>query len=76
MVALALKGSDTYDKLAVGSDDKVSEDSSVGETGDPAMKPGETRTITLDMPAGSYALVCNIAKHYAMGMRAAFTATP
>ena len=28
-----------------------------------------------DMAAGAYVLVCNIAKHYAMGMRAPFTVT-
>lgn len=69
---VALKTDTAFDQLTV-TDDKVSEDTSVGETGDPALKPGETRTITLDMAAGKYALVCNIAKHYAKGMRAAFT---
>jgi uncharacterized cupredoxin-like copper-binding protein len=69
---VALKTDSAVDKLAVGSDDKVSESASVGETGDPALKPGETRTITLDMSSGSYVLVCNIAKHYGLGMRAAF----
>ena len=54
--------------------DKVSEDGSVGETGDPNVKPGQTRTFTVkNMVAGNYVLVCNIAKHYGMGMRAAFT---
>lgn len=54
--------------------DKVDEGTSVGETGDPNVKPGETRTFTVkDMAAGKYVLVCNIAKHYTMGMRAAFT---
>ena len=56
--------------------DKVDEATSVGETGDPNVKPGETRTFTLkDLAAGKYVLVCNIAKHYGMGMRAAFTVT-
>jgi len=54
--------------------DKVSEDASVGETGDPNLKPGDTRTFTIkNMVAGNYVLVCNLAKHYGMGMRAAFT---
>jgi uncharacterized cupredoxin-like copper-binding protein len=53
--------------------DKVDESTSVGETGDPNLKPGETRTFTIkDMTAGNYVLVCNVAKHYQMGMRAAF----
>jgi len=54
--------------------DKVSEDGSVGETGDPNVKPGETRTFTVkDMKAGKYVLLCNIAKHYGLQMRIAFT---
>jgi uncharacterized cupredoxin-like copper-binding protein len=56
--------------------DKVSEDQNVGETGDPDVKPGVVRTFTIkDMKPGAYALVCNIAKHYGLGMRAAFTVT-
>jgi uncharacterized cupredoxin-like copper-binding protein len=54
--------------------DKVDEAGNVGETGEPDVKPGTTRTFTIkDMAAGKYVLVCNIAKHYGMGMRAAFT---
>lgn len=53
---------------------KVDEASSVGETGDPNLKPGESRTFTVKgMTAGHYVLVCNIADHYRLGMRAAFT---
>jgi uncharacterized cupredoxin-like copper-binding protein len=55
---------------------KVSETDNIGETGDPNLKPGVTRTFTIkNMTAGSYALVCNIARHYQEGMRAAFTVT-
>lgn len=71
---VALKTDTAVDKLEVDSEGKVSEDASVGETGDPELKPGESRTVTLDMAAGSYVLVCNVAKHYGLGMRAAFTA--
>ena len=54
--------------------DKVSEDTNIGETGDPNLKPGDTRTFTIKhMTAGQYAIVCNIAQHYGKGMRAAFT---
>jgi uncharacterized cupredoxin-like copper-binding protein len=57
--------------------DKVGEDANVGETGDPNLKPGDTRTFTIkDMVAGKYALVCNIAKHYGLAMRAPFVVTP
>jgi uncharacterized cupredoxin-like copper-binding protein len=57
--------------------DKVDEGTSVGETGDPNLQPGETRTFTIkDMAPGKYVLVCNLAGHYQMGMRAPFTVTP
>jgi uncharacterized cupredoxin-like copper-binding protein len=61
-------------KVASGGD-KVSEANNVGETGDPNLKPGESRTFTSDvaLTAGNYALVCNIAKHYGLGMRAPLT---
>ncbi len=52
---------------------KVDEANNVGETGDPNLKPGETRTFTLNLAAGHYVLVCNLAGHYQMGMRAPFT---
>ena len=56
--------------------DKVDETTNVGETGEPDLKPGETRTFIIkNLPAGHYALVCNLAKHYGLGMRAAFTVT-
>jgi uncharacterized cupredoxin-like copper-binding protein len=55
---------------------KVSETHNIGETGDPDLKPGTTRTFTIkNMKAGAYVLVCNIAQHYGLGMRAAFTVT-
>jgi uncharacterized cupredoxin-like copper-binding protein len=37
--------------------------------------PGKTKSKTLTLKKGHYALVCNIAKHYALGMRAPFTVT-
>ena len=52
---------------------KVSETKSVGEVGN--VPKGKTRTKTLTLKKGNYVLVCNIAKHYEMGMRVAFTAT-
>lgn len=54
---------------------KVDEADNVGETGDPNLKAGETRTFTVNLAAGKYVLVCNLAGHYQMGMRAAFTVT-
>jgi uncharacterized cupredoxin-like copper-binding protein len=53
---------------------KVSEDHNVGETGDPDLEPGGTRTFTIKhMVAGKYVIVCNLAGHYTAGMRAALT---
>ena len=84
---VVLQTSTAFDKLPVDNagdppapvasgGDKVSEDKNVGETGDPDVKPAGTRTFTIkNMKAGSYALVCNIAKHSGLGMRAAFTVT-
>jgi len=54
--------------------DKIDEADNVGETGDPNLKAGDSRTFTITgLAAGNYVLVCNIAKHYGLGMRAAFT---
>lgn len=84
---IVLKTSVAYDKIpvtdagdppapAASGADKVSEENNVGETGDPNLKPGVTRTFTIkNMTAGQYALVCNIADHYSKGMRAPFTIT-
>jgi uncharacterized cupredoxin-like copper-binding protein len=49
---------------------KVSEAAKAGETGD--VDAGKTKSVTLKLSKGSYALVCNIAQHYGLGMRAAF----
>jgi uncharacterized cupredoxin-like copper-binding protein len=84
-VVLKLQPGETWDKLPVdyagdppakvaSGGDKVSEQYNVGETGDPNLKPGDTRTFTIkNMTAGSYAVVCNLAKHYQMGMRSPLT---
>ncbi len=80
--AVVLKTNVPFDKLPItyGGDppapvktggDKVSEDANIGETGDPNLKPGDTRTFTIkNMTAGDYVIVCNIAGHYGKGMRA------
>ena len=48
----------------------------VGETGDPAMKPGTQKMLTIDMATGHYAIVCNLSGHYAAGMHQDFWVTP
>lgn len=53
---------------------KILEDNNVGETGEPDVEKGDTRTFTIkDMKPGHYVLVCNLAAHYQMGLRAEFT---
>jgi uncharacterized cupredoxin-like copper-binding protein len=37
-----------------------------------AFAPGTTKTITLNLPAGKYILLCNLPAHYQAGQRAAF----
>lgn len=84
---IVLKTDVAYDKLPVvdagdpparvtTGANKVDETANVGETGDPNVKPGDTRSFTIkNMAVGSYALVCNIALHYGKGMRAPFRVT-
>ncbi len=60
-----------------GEANRINEDAkgvtNVGETGD--MEPGTTQALTIDLASGHYALVCNLAGHYAMGMHQDFWAT-
>jgi uncharacterized cupredoxin-like copper-binding protein len=35
-----------------------------------SLAPGETRTLTADVPPGHYVAVCNLPRHYKLGMRA------
>jgi uncharacterized cupredoxin-like copper-binding protein len=73
MVVLKLKAGTTYDQLKVDSKNRVSEATTVGEVGN--VPKGKTKSVTLKLKKGNYVLVCNIAKHYGLGMRAAFTVT-
>ena len=63
-----------------GEDNRFDEDAkgltNVGETGDPAMAPGTSLMLTIDLSAGHYAVVCNLAGHYAMGMHQDAWITP
>jgi uncharacterized cupredoxin-like copper-binding protein len=67
-------GGDPPAPVATGAN-KVDEANNVAETGDPNLKPGDTRTFSAKLAAGHYVLVCNLAGHYQMGMRAPFTVT-
>ena len=79
---LVLKTPTAYDKLPItdagdppqhvtSGANKVDEGTLVDETGDIAK--GETKSVTMDLESGAYVLVCNIAQHYGLGMRAPFT---
>jgi uncharacterized cupredoxin-like copper-binding protein len=68
---VVLKTDTPADQLEVNAEDKVSEDDSVGEVSE--TPEGESGSVTLDLEAGNYVLVCNIAKHYSQGMYTAFT---
>ena len=59
--------------LTINSDGEVSESTTAGEIGD--IPVGKTASVTLDLKAGQYELVCNIKDHYKMGMHTAFTVT-
>ncbi len=83
--AVVLKTNVPYDRLPVTyagdppapvkvGGNKVSEDANIGETGDPDLEPGKSRSFTIkNMTAGNYVIVCNLAGHYTHGMRAPFT---
>jgi uncharacterized cupredoxin-like copper-binding protein len=49
---------------------KMSEDGSLGETGD--VNVGETKAFSLDLQPGNYVLICNETGHYLLGMHIAF----
>ena len=39
------------------------------------VKAGKSKTITIDLPAGRYVFICNLAGHYTEGMHAVVTAS-
>ena len=55
--------------LAKGA--RADESGNQGETGD--LKPGESKSISLKLKPGHYALICNIPGHYRSGMHTDFT---
>jgi uncharacterized cupredoxin-like copper-binding protein len=50
---------------------RADESGNVGETGD--VKPGQSKSLTLNLPAGHYVLVCNLPGHYLAGQHADLT---
>jgi uncharacterized cupredoxin-like copper-binding protein len=73
-IVLKLKGKTNSDTMVVNpKTHEVSEATNVGEVGN--VPKGKTKSKTLTLKKGNYALVCNIAHHYELGMRAGFTVT-
>jgi uncharacterized cupredoxin-like copper-binding protein len=52
-------------------DGRADESGNVGETGD--LKPGLTKSVSLKLAAGHYALICNLPGHYLAGQHTDFT---
>jgi uncharacterized cupredoxin-like copper-binding protein len=50
---------------------RADEAGNVGETGD--LKPGLTKSVSLKLAAGHYALICNLPGHYLAGQHTDFT---
>ena len=50
---------------------EADESGNVGEIGD--LQPGQTKTLPLNLKAGHYALICNLAGHYKAGQHADLT---
>jgi uncharacterized cupredoxin-like copper-binding protein len=50
---------------------RADEAGNVGETGD--LSPGRSKRVTLNLPPGHYALVCNLPGHYLAGQHADLT---
>lgn len=64
------------DSLPLNSDGDVDEDQIdvVDEVED--LEPGNSEDLTVNLPAGHYALICNLPEHYGQGMHADFTVNP
>ena len=50
---------------------EADEAGNVGEIGN--LQPGQTKTLSLNLKAGHYALICNLPGHYKLGQHADFT---
>jgi uncharacterized cupredoxin-like copper-binding protein len=55
----------------LGRKSEVSEKDSVGEV--PTVAGGASRSVTLDLEPGNYALICNLPGHYVQGMNTSLT---
>jgi uncharacterized cupredoxin-like copper-binding protein len=69
---LIIRSDEAPDALPVDSGQVPEDDIDVVDEIEP-FSAGATEEITVDLPAGNYLLICNIAGHYEAGMRTAFT---
>jgi uncharacterized cupredoxin-like copper-binding protein len=77
LVVLPLRAGSTPGSRAVGTDQRISEASSVGEASrscddgeGEGIHPGSRGWVTLHLTPGRYELVCNLPNHYGNGMYA------
>jgi uncharacterized cupredoxin-like copper-binding protein len=64
------------DKLPIDSSEGVASEETPGVTAIDEIEDiavGASPTLTVDLPAGHYVVICNLPAHYAAGMRADFT---
>jgi uncharacterized cupredoxin-like copper-binding protein len=60
-----------FDKLPTTGDAKAREDGLVKQV--KSIGVGKVSVVSADLAAGSYVVICNVAGHYLLGMRAALT---
>ncbi len=60
-----------FDQLPTTADAKAKEDGLVKQV--KSLPVGKVSVVTADLAAGKYVIICNIAGHYQLGMRAALT---
>jgi uncharacterized cupredoxin-like copper-binding protein len=60
-----------FDQLPTTGDAKAKEDGLVKQV--KSLPVGKVSVVTADLAAGKYVIICNIAGHYQLGMRAALT---
>ena len=64
---MELSGTEYVDVYAA----KAKEDGKVGEI--PSIPAGKSAAVTIDLTAGKYVFICNVAGHYQLGMHTGFT---
>lgn len=66
---------ESFDVSGGEVDEKALEDSGVEIPGEIAeVPPGESKSKTVDLTAGKYAMICNLPGHYQRGMYGSLTA--